>query len=66
MKAQFMIESPDAIEATMKITMTVKEWTELRDQLDAKWPSWKLSQAITAVISESRRVYYAPEIDTKL
>lgn len=33
MKARFMIENPDEVEATLKITMTVKEWTELRDQL---------------------------------
>ena len=59
MKARFMIESPDEINATMKITMTVKEWTELRDQLDNKWPSWKLSSAISDVLSQARKVYYA-------
>lgn len=63
MKARFMIENPDAIEATMKITMTVKEWTELRDQLGGRWPSSRLNSAITHVIIEARKTYYAPELD---
>ena len=63
MKARFMIENPDNIEATIKITMTVKEWVELRDQLEHKWPSSRLSDAITSVVIEARKVYYAPEKD---
>lgn len=63
MKARFMIEAPDDIQATMKITMSVKEWIELREQLQQKWPSSRLSQAITHVTAEARKVYYAPETD---
>ena len=63
MKARFMIESPGEIEATMKITMAVKEWEDLRDQLEQKWPSSRLSSAITSLLSEARRVIYAPEKD---
>ena len=63
MKARFMIENPDGIEATMKITMSVKEWTELRDQLSERWPSSRLNHAITHVIIEACKTYYAPELD---
>jgi hypothetical protein len=63
MKARFMIEAPDEIEATVKITMSVKEWTALRDQLENKWPSSRLGSAITQVISEARKVYYAQDQD---
>lgn len=59
MKARFMVESPDAIEATMKITMSVKDWTDLRDQLAQKWPSSRLSSAITDLLAQARKVYYA-------
>lgn len=63
MKARFMIESPGDVEATMKITMTVTEWENLRDQLACKWPSSRLSQAITSVLADARRVVYAEEKD---
>ena len=63
MKARFMIESPDSIEATMKITMSVKEWGELRDQLGTVWPSSRLGSAINQVLSQARKVYYAEEND---
>lgn len=63
MKARYMIESPQEIEATMKITMTVKEWEDLRDQLENKWPSSRLSSAITSVLMDARRVVYATERD---
>ncbi len=58
MRARFLIENPDDITCTMKLTMTVKEWTELRDQLTEQWPSWDLSRAITSVISQARKIYY--------
>jgi len=61
MKARFMIEAPDKIEATMKITMTIKEWTELRDQLANQWPSWELSRNITDLITQARKIYYAEQ-----
>lgn len=63
MKARFMLESPGEVQATMKITMPVKEWEDLRDQLQEKWPSSRLSHAITSMLSEARRVIYAPEKD---
>ena len=61
MKIRYMLESPGLIEATMKITMTVKEWEELRDQLTEKWPSSRLSSAITSVLSDARKTIYPPE-----
>lgn len=57
-QARFMIEKPDDVEATMKITMSVREWTELRDQLADKWPSSWMSGAITDLLSQARKVYY--------
>jgi hypothetical protein len=63
MKARYMLESPETAEATMKITMTVKEWEDFRDQLQNKWPSSRLSSAVTSMLSEARRVVYAPEKD---
>jgi len=63
MKARFMIENPQEIECTMKLTMSVKEREKLRDQLESKWPSSRLQQAITQVLSEARKVYYANDVE---
>lgn len=61
MKARFMIEEPQSVECTMKITMSVKEWEDLRDQLAAKWPSSRLSESITGILTEVRKVYYGSD-----
>jgi hypothetical protein len=53
-----MIESPGKIEATLKIRMQVSEWEELRDQLTQRWPSSRLSEAITNLLSQARKVFY--------
>ncbi len=63
MKACFAIENPKEIECTLKITMSMKEWETLQDQLETKWPSWCLSQAITHMVQEVKKVYYAPDQD---
>ena len=61
MKARYMIESPGEVEATMKITMTMKEWEALRDQLSTVWPSSRLATAITNLLADSRKVFYADD-----
>ena len=58
MRARFMFENPSDIEATMKITMSIKEWENLRDQLAERWPSARLSMCITSLLSEARKVAY--------
>ncbi len=64
MKAIFMIENPSEIEATMKITMTLKKWEELRQQLGKSYPSWKLSAMITDLLAQANNVY-CPTIEDK-
>jgi hypothetical protein len=60
MKVRYMLENPQEVEATMKITMSVKEWETLRDQLAGAWPSSRLYTAITSVLSDARRTIYPP------
>ena len=63
MEARFMIENPDKVEATMKITMSIKDWTELRDQLAKAYPSWKLSSMITNLLGQARKVFYEEHVN---
>ena len=63
MRARWNIENPDDMEATVKITMSVKEWKRLRDQLNNAWPSSRLGSAIDKVVTEANKTYTATEID---
>ncbi len=58
MEGRFLANEPEQIVFTMKITATAKEWEELRDQLAQKWPSSRLSNMITDLLSQARKVFY--------
>lgn len=61
MKSRFKFEKPDEIEGTMTITMSVKDWCELRDQLQTKWPSWELAQQINSLLAQARQILWVEE-----
>lgn len=60
MRMHYIVENPEQITCTMKITMTVKEWEELRDELSNRWPASRLTSAITSVLTNARRLIYPP------
>lgn len=64
MKTTMRVERPDEIEASITITMKVKDWRELQRQLAKDWPSWRLSSQITDLVLQVQRVYSpTPESD---
>jgi hypothetical protein len=58
MNVKFQVEKPDDVVATLTITMTLRQWKELRDQLNQSWPSWKLAAAITDVLYQTTKPFY--------
>lgn len=57
--ARFLAENPDQIVFTMKLTMTAKEWCELRDDLEnGKYTSSQLKWAITDLLLQARKTFY--------
>jgi len=60
MKARYMIENPESIETTLKLTMTVKEWESLRDALENKGDVsiCNLTRVINDLLSQARKVLY--------
>lgn len=52
------IEKPEDVEVSLTITMTAKQWDELRSQLQDKWPSWQMSAAITGLLSQVRKIVW--------
>ena len=69
MDARFMLEKPGEIQATMKITMSLKSWEELRDQLDKInisecYVAYELRNKINDLFSQARKIFY-PTIKEK-
>ncbi len=63
LNARYMVENPDEIEMTAKITATMKEWGEMRDQLQNRWPSSRLSLVISEMLADARKVFYPTQDD---
>ncbi len=42
--------NPNGVNFTLSMTMTLKEWMDLRDQLSKKYPSWDLSSKINEMV----------------
>ena len=61
MKTRLKCENPEKIEYTLTITASTKEFEELRDQLVSKWPSFHLSEAVTDLLSQARKIYWHQE-----
>jgi len=62
-KARFLVEYPDDIIFTMKITMTAREWCDLRDAMpkdssDGGYLVTRLSQRITDLLTDARKTFW--------
>lgn len=58
MNGRFKAENPNKIEFTLTVTATAEEWITLRDQLQEKWPSSRLSTMITDLVSQARKIFW--------
>ncbi|MEN6302230.1 MAG: hypothetical protein ABFD96_05855 [Armatimonadia bacterium] len=51
MSIRMRLTKPDEIEATMSITLTLKDWKKLRDQISTnEYPAWTLDRQIRDMI----------------
>lgn len=64
MKTAFRIEEPNEVSMTLTVTMTLSHWRELQSQLQSKYPSWKLSAAISEMVHEATTVFSAKVEDS--
>ena len=70
MKSTFMIEEPKKIDATMKTTMTIEAWENLRNQLRevgnvySTFPTNVFIAQINDLLLQARKVFY-PTIEEK-
>lgn len=57
MKGTMRILDVDKIEATLTLTMPLKQWKELNAQLSSAHSSWKLSNLIDALIQKATSMF---------
>ncbi len=64
MKSTMVVEAPGEIEFTLSLTMPLKTWMHLREQLprDGSWPSSDLRYAINDMVRQAQEKFYpAPQ-----
>lgn len=52
MRGEIEVESPDAVEVTLTLTMTLGDWKALRGSLCSKYPDWQLGNVIGQAVSK--------------
>ncbi len=58
MKARFYVEKPEQAEATMVITMTIKAWKQLQQELTHVWPASELSMSISNLVNQAEKHFH--------
>ena len=59
--AHMMVERPGDIVMTLKLSMNMTEWEELREQLTRGHCSLQLSAAISNMLAAAHKIYFAAE-----
>lgn len=59
MHATMTVKEPGEIEVTASITMRLKDWEKLRDQLASAYPAWRLSDVISKMMADATQTLYA-------
>lgn len=60
MKTYMKAADPDRIEMTLTVTMPLKQWRKLQEQLVSEYPSWDLSGQIADMVTQATRSF-SPE-----
>jgi len=59
---KFKASNPDAISMTLEITMSLKDWKALRQQLEVnEHPSWALAGQIRDLVTHAEKHFYSEE-----
>lgn len=60
MKSTFKMQNPDAVEMTLTVTMTLKDWQELRHQLvGGPYLSVTLASHVRKMVDDATNAYHA-------
>lgn len=51
-KAQIALANPDEVLVMIQITAPLKEWKEIKNQVNISYPGWKFAGIISTAISK--------------
>ncbi len=64
MKASFRAEDPEDVVMSLELSMTLRDWRKLRDQLGTDYQSFQLARIIRELISKAQQGFTSTdEID---
>lgn len=59
-EASFKLADPNEVRATLSVTMTLRDWSKLDDQIGGtSWPAWDFKMKIREMIREAERHFHA-------
>ncbi len=58
MKTALRVTNPDDIVMELTVSMSLKHWKELQQQLPAGWPAWELSRTINDMVGQANKQFY--------
>lgn len=58
MKSTFKLDNVDEMQATMTLTMPVKEWRALRKSVKSEWPGFDFTRQIDDLIRAAEGHFY--------
>lgn len=62
MRAVLKTTNPDEIEFTLTVTMSLKDWKELREAVDGKtWPASRLHEQISDMVIHATKHFWPAE-----
>jgi hypothetical protein len=62
MNATFSANKPEDIEFSLTLTMKLKDWLQLREQLSSDYPSWRVGSEISDMVMQAKTVFF-PELE---
>lgn len=61
MKTSMRVLRPDDVEMSLTVTMRLRDWTALSEQLANEYPSWELSAQIGRAVEQVRQTFFPRE-----
>ena len=65
MRGKFALVDPEEMEASLTVTMKIKDWRDLMRQMPHPWPAAEFGSLLATMIGEAGQTFHANEQDIK-